>query len=475
MRFSIRALGIVSVIILARILVPEDFGIVAKASMIASFLELITIFGLEAALIQNQSATAKHYDTVWTIHVFRGTFIAAILAIVASPASKFFREEALGDIMFVYALAALLRGFINVGTVDFLKNLQFQKDFKFNLYGKLAGFTVTMIVAVIWRSYWAFVIGALAAAVTTLTASFAMSEYRPRFSLEKWRPLFNFSKWVFTAGLIQALSVKLDTFILSRFSTTESVGEYTVANEISGVASTELAMPIARATMPGLAKLNDDQEKFRATYTASLLVLLFIAVPTGVGISAVAEPITALVLGEKWADAAPLIEILALFGVARAVFAVSKSAYVSSGRVDVFAKLSIVNLTLRVVLLGAGFYMGGVIGLAWGVLISAVIQMFLTVMAQHYLALLHAGELLGQIWRVLAAAATMYISLKVLWPLIDILGDTLLAIDLLLEVMIGAMVYFSSLSLFWLVSRNRQGPEAIVLAFLKQKLGSQGE
>lgn len=470
MRLSIRALGVVSVIILARILVPEDFGIVAKASMIASFLELITRFGLEAALIQNQAATTEHYDTVWTVHAIRGAIIAVVLAIVAYPAANFFREVALGEVMFVYALAALIRGFINVGTVDFQKDLQFDKEFRFNLYGKLVGFTTTMIVAIIWRTYWAFAIGILAAALTRLASSFVMSRYRPGFSLAQWRSLFDFSKWVFTAGLINAMSDKLDMFILSRFSATETVGQYTVANEISGFASTEVAMPIARATMPGLAKLNSDRDKFRSTYTASMLVMLFIVVPAGAGVSAVSEPLTALVLGEKWAAAAPLIEILAFFGIARAVFAISKSAYVSSGRIDVFAKLTFIQLVLRVTLLAAGYYLGGVIGLAWGVLIAAVLQMIVTCAAQHILALLHVGELVRHVWRVLAAAAMMYVSLKTIWPQVYMFGDESRALALLAEVTFGAIVYFVSLSLFWLASRDLQGPEAIVIKFLKQKL-----
>ena len=80
MRFSMRILGVVSIIILARILVPEDFGIVAKAAMIATFLEMVTAFGLDAALIQNRDATHEHYDTVWTIHVARALVISLVLA-----------------------------------------------------------------------------------------------------------------------------------------------------------------------------------------------------------------------------------------------------------------------------------------------------------------------------------------------------------------------------------------------------------
>ena len=470
MRFSMRLLGIVSIIILARILVPEDFGIVAKAAMISSFLELITTFGLEAALIQNQSATAAHYNTVWTLHVIRGALIGAALAILAYPASQFFREPALNSILYFYALVSVIRGTVNVGTVDFRKKLEFDKDFRFNLYRKLAGFVATMIVAYIWRSYWAFVAGVLAASITALISSFFMSAYRPGFSLSEWRSLFQFSKWIFVSGIVSSISTKLDTFILSRLSTTEALGQYTVANEISGSASTEIAMPVARATMPGLAKVNNDPEQFRMIYTTSVLVLLFIAVPAGVGVSALAEDITSVVLGSKWSAVAPLIQILAFFGVARAVFSVSTSAYMSSGRVDILAKLSVVNLIMRIAFLGGGYYLGGILGLAWGVLGAALLQMLITLVTQHHIGLLELAKFVTQIWRVLVAAALMFAGVRLALPAFDVFAATWPVVALLAEVVLGAAIYAFALVVLWLLSWNRQGPEVIVFNYLKQRL-----
>ena len=140
MRLSIRALGVVSVIILARILVPEDFGIVAKAAMIASVLEMIMEFGLDAALIHNRKATSAHYDTVWTIHVIRGSVIALILVALAKPAAVFFHEPVLSVILLFYALSSFINGLHNVGVVDFRKNLEFDRDFRFSLYHKTVEF-----------------------------------------------------------------------------------------------------------------------------------------------------------------------------------------------------------------------------------------------------------------------------------------------------------------------------------------------
>ena len=470
MRLSLRAVGILSVIILARILVPDDFGIVAKASMIASFLELISEFGLTAALVQNQNATDDHYDTVWTIHVIRGALIGLILLVVAKPAAVFFREPVLTSILFFYALATFLDGLQNVGVVNFWKNLEFDLEFRFNLYKKIFSFAVTIGVAIAFRTFWAFVAGVVTGSLVGLALSFVMSSYRPRLRLCEWRSLFDFSKWVFIHGLVSSLSVKLDTFVLSRFSTTDAVGLYTVAHEIAGAASTELAMPIARAVMPGLSKLKDNSDKFRDTYTSSILILMILTLPAATGLAALSDPITLVVLGNKWLDASSLIKILAFFGIMRAVFAMSSSAFMSSGKVKTFAQLSIFNLCLRTVGLSGGFMLNGLIGLAWGAVIASMIQMTVSTIIQDRLALLGLRDLLNWIWRPLAASILMFLVLtwsvnELVWQEVENLG-----LSLLYHVIIGAMLYLFFLWAMWRLSGDHGGPEVVVGRFLKAKI-----
>ncbi len=469
MRMSIRMLGMISVIVLARLLVPEDFGVVAKASMISSFLEMIATFGLEAALIHHQRAVAAHYDTVWTIHVIRGAVIALLLTLLAFPAADFFREPALAQILWFYALVAILNGLQNVGVVDFRKHLKFDKDFRFSLYRKLAGFFITIVVAYVWRSYWAFVIGAVGASATALVVSFLMSPYRPTFTLKEWRSLFDFSKWIFLIGLISSISGKLDTFILSRFSSTAAVGRYSVSYELAGSASTEIAMPIARATMPGLAILNEKPDEFREMYRRTIALLMLIAVPAGLGLAAVAEPLTLVVLGEKWRAAGQLIEILAFYGMVRAVFALSSSAFQSSGKVKLLSHLMVTNLVLRCIFLPAGFWLGGVSGLARGVLFVGVIQLVLYLVVQQALGFLRIAILAQDVWRVLLAGAVMYAGLVVMLPQTGWLDGMTTAVALVVQIALGAALYLSALAIAWTASGKKEGPESAAWSYVRRR------
>lgn len=469
MRMSTRLIGVISIVILARVLVPADFGIVAQASMFYSFIELITALGLETALIQNQAAVRDHYDTVWTLNVMRGLVNAILLAAVAYPASIYLHEPRLHSVIYFYAMASLVQGFANVGTVDFRKGLDFNRDFLFALWSKLAGFVVSIGVALIWRNYWAFVAGVLSGTSTTVATSYLMSSYRPRFSLSMWRPLFHFSKWVLGAELFGAVSTKLDVFILSRFSSVESVGVYTASYEIAGTPSTEIAMPVARALMPGLSKVGNDPEKFRSLYLSTMGLVLLIAIPAGIGVSVLAAPITHVLLGDKWTDAVALIQILAIFGITRAVFAVSASAYISFGRVDLLAKVSLANLVINCIGITIGVYLGGTNGVALGVLAASFCQLTLTLLVQMRIGILDGIGLIGRSWRVVAAGIVMGTTLT-LWHGGLAFTRYPTIVLLFIEVGLGAAVFCTVVALLWRLSPGVHAPERVLVEYISARL-----
>lgn len=470
MQLAIRLLGIVSVLILARLLVPEDFGIVAKAAMLQGILELLTTFGLDSALISDQKATRAHYNTVWTLNVLRGFGIAGILAASAYPAAVFFNEPKLDTVIYCYAGVTALRGFVNVGIVDFRKLLTFNRDFTFNVLVKVSSFVATIAFALVWRNYWAFVVGVAVGAAVSVLASFRMSSYRPLLTLSEWRPLFHFSKWMLVSSFAGSISSKLDTLVLSRFAPTASLGFYTVSYEIASAPSSELAMPVARAVMPGLAVLNETRGQFAGMYERALSLVLFLAIPAACGMSVLARDITEVALGDQWLDAAALIQILAFVGIFRAVMSLSTAGYISFGRVDVLAKVSMVGLVLRAACLFAGWVWGGVEGVAWGVLASSALYAGCTLFTQRALGMLGLGSLLRRTWRTSAAAAVMFALLSQITP--DQISAWIGAgpvIGLLTAVLGGVCIFCACLFGLWTLSSRSDGPEALVVDYMRSR------
>ena len=157
--FVDRSVGVVSTLILARLLVPADFGIVAMAWSFIFIAELLAAFGFDVALIQKQDATRRHFDTAWTMNVSLGAVILIMMLVAAGPVSRFYDQPAVFWVICALAWSPLIAGFENIGVVAFRKDLDFRKEFAYQIIRRLVGFAVTIPLALLMRNYWALVIG----------------------------------------------------------------------------------------------------------------------------------------------------------------------------------------------------------------------------------------------------------------------------------------------------------------------------
>ena len=173
MRLAIRFIGMISTIILARLLVPADFGLVAMATMIYGFIETMSQFGFDVVLIQKQDADREYYDTAWTLSIIRGLVTALILFAGAGFAADFFGDQRLVHIIYVLCFVASISNFANIGIVDFRKDMHFGKDFQYLVGVKLCSFIVTLVLAFTLRTYWALVIG-IASSTVALSSTVAV-------------------------------------------------------------------------------------------------------------------------------------------------------------------------------------------------------------------------------------------------------------------------------------------------------------
>ncbi len=467
-RFAVRFIGLISLVILAKILGPEDYGLVGKAAVIYGFLAMLSELGLEAALITNQKATPDHYSTAWTIHVLRGIIIAVILAVVAQPASVIMNEERLELIIYCYAGISFFDGFYNIGVVDFRKNMTFSKDFYFSLYQKLTSFVVTVAVAYIWQTYWALVIGLAAGQIAQIISSFWMSPMRPRLTLREFNSLFDFSKWMLVNEVVNAISIKVDAFLISVYSTTANVGLYNMSSEISSVPSTEIAMPVARACTPSFSKIRDDFQEFAKMYVDTLSIVLVIVIPAATGMAMLAEPIVLVALDDKWLDAVPIIQVLSIYGLIGSAMPTFISAMLASNRPDILTKLSILSVFYTVGILLFAILQFGFMGLIWGVVISSVIRVAIAQSIARNMKILSVRRLFLNLWRAGIANCAMIYGLFYLSGFDSPMFEGWLLIELILKIVAGAVIYGATIALLWRLSSKVDGPEKSILSVISR-------
>ena len=464
MRWSIRGIGLISTIILARLLVPADFGLVAMAMLLVGLLDTLVAFGVDIALIQREKVARSHFDTAWTIQVLQGIFIGVTLVICAPLAARYFDDVRIIPLIYVIAIGATAQGFTNIGIVAFRKNLNFVREFWFMVGRKLVTFVVTIGIAFWLRNYWALAVGMVTGRLLGVLLSYMMHHYRPKFSLEAVKDIWSFSQWMLLINIGNYIGEKIDEFIVGGIANARKLGLYTISSEISSLPTTEILYPISRALFPGYAKLVSNHERLASAYLNVIGFIAIFAIAAGIGLSLVAHDLIQILLGDKWLDAAPLIQWLAIFGIFRAIYGQAGNVLIVLGHIN---RLAIIIWIQIIVLVPLAVYMGthyGLVGIAEIKNLVAVLEMGMIFAALCNTGLVNIKQILGRIWRPTIAGVVMAVAVSVLHDetiSIAVLG-------LLRDVGIGAVTYTASLLLLWRLSGRPNGAERFILGKLSE-------
>lgn len=462
-----RSIGLVSTVILARLLSPDDFGLVAIATAFLGLLVLLTSFSFDVALIQNQHAGRELYDTAWTFNVIFAVILTLLLVMTAIPLSMFYNEVRLEKILYVLAFSTLFGGFSNIGPVAFRKDLQFHKEFYFLLAKKLMGFTVCMILAFTLRNYWALVWGSFAGKLLEVLLSYRVHPYRPKFCLKGRKELFGYSMWLFINNIIFFTYHRMADFIISKVLGSHALGVYSIAYEISSLPTTELVAPINRAVLPGYSKMAHDPQAMRQGFLNVLSMIALCAIPAGVGIALVADLMVPVVLGAKWDEAIPLMKILAISGVFTALQTNTGSLYMALGKPRYLTYMALFNLVVLfipplIILLD----LHGIIGVAEAYLFSNIISLPINLFLASRLIGLKIIPIFSVLWRPVFSVGLMAVTNIYTEDCIYIYEITIDEMRLCIEVLVGAMTYMLSVVLLWMLCRCPDGAEM----FLYEKI-----
>lgn len=462
-RFALRFIGLISTVILARLLTPADFGIVALAATVTAALQMWTAFGFELVLIREENPTPERYSAVWTLSVLRGLLIAAATLAIAPWASDFLNEPRLAQVFPVIALAPLIQGFHNVGIVDFRKHLEFDREFHYLVTARVLEFVVTLALALWWRSYWALIAGMVMSQVFKLVLSYTMHPFRPRPTLAGVRSIISFSSWLLMNGILQFIINKSDKLFVARLVGTAEVGLYSIAYEVSNLATSELIMPIRRVMLPGFSKVLGDRKALRRLYLDAFGLMILLGAPIAAWIAAVAEPLVAVVLGDQWGAVVPLLQILAVCGVIRVIGANSAPLFVAIGKPYITTVRLVITAAVAVPLLYYLTAAHGAFGTALAVTATAVLSQALNVFAAARELQTGLSMVLAQMWRTVLASSLMY---AIVTELITALpAETWLenAAALIAAAIAGGLTLVGASLALWIAGGRSEGPEAIVM------------
>ena len=418
-RWGERLLDLVSIVVLARLLSPEDFGLVAIAASIVAIVEGLSDFDVNKALIRirgdalagdpagpvaGQSDTDRSlYDTAWTLSALRGLLSALLMMAIAALLT----DSRIAAVLFALAWSPLLKGLSNPRFVTFERDLVYSRLAWLTLGARSVAFAVTLGIAVIYQSYWALVVGILAGALMSTLLSYALRPYRPRVSLTRFSEILAFSGWMSLTTLVTTLSMETDKIIVGRLLGVADAGLYFMTQRIGVLPTRELISPLQRILFPSFSEIAEDRERLRRVVIESINVLGSLSLPAGCGFALVANDFVPLALGEQWLQAVPLLMILTPFLGLRGTLSMALPCVMALGETRLLFRVSAVYALVHVPVFIAGTALFGLLGAIGSIVLAGMFYSYLNAWLLRRALDVSPGEIMQQLRRPFAAAATM--------------------------------------------------------------------
>jgi lipopolysaccharide exporter len=463
-----RVFGLVSVAIVARVLTPTDFGVVAVAMTVVAAVELTSAFGFDWALVRYRELSADHLNTAWTLRVLMGLGSFVALGLLGPPAAAFYRLPPLRSVLLVLGLASFVGSLENIGTVYFRREFAFHKEFLLRVSTKLSGFVVTIALALVYRSYWALVVGTLALRASSMVVSYLLHPFRPWPTLVHARELLGFSSWLLLGNIVGYCRERFSSMYLGRVFGPHVTGLFAVAWELSSVPLTAVAGPINRVAY---SKYSEDIRANRSlthSYLEIASLIWMISLPMCAGLIAVAPEVVRLLLGPKWEGAEIIVSLFSVSAAFGVVTANTHYVYWALGHSRVTATLTAVGASIIIVGTILCSHLVGYKGAAIATAIASAMLAPLNFTMLRRDAGIRFADLWARVWRVALGASVMLIVLVAALPRSTHGTASAAALLLLIKVVGGAALYIAAVAGMWLACGRPEGPERRTLQLVLQ-------
>ncbi len=320
-RISTRLISLLRTIVLARVLSPFYFGIYGIATLVLSLLEILTETGINVVLIQKKDHIDDFIDSAWVVSIARGIIISLLICVLSFPIANFFSSPQSQQILVLISLVPLIRGFINPATVKFQKDLKFSTEFWFRFVVFFADAATALIFSLLLRNAYGMVIGLIVGALLEVILSFLIARPIPtlRLNMERVKEVINKGKWITGAGIFHYLFRQGDDIVVGKLLGEASLGVYQVAYKVSTLPISEITDVFGKVVFPVYTKISSDRARLKRAFLKTTAVISVLALISGIVIFVFAPWIVTVVLGEQWAQAIPVLRVLALFGVIQAI------------------------------------------------------------------------------------------------------------------------------------------------------------
>ncbi len=380
-KYSTMLINFISGIILARLLMPEDFGAIGMLLIFMSLAQVFIDAGFDSALKQKKQPTQTDYSTVFYFNLGLSVILYVLLFISASAIADFYRMPILCDVLRVQGLILFIYAFNIIQRNQIRKNLKFKTLSKITITSSLISLIVTVIMAYMGFGVWALVAQNFLGALIPCVFFWLTMNWRPTwdFSWKSFKELFGFGFYMFLTHLFTTFSQRITSLLVGRWYDPATMGYYTKASALSKYATLSVAGVMIQTTYPLYAAVQDDKERLVNIVKQVTLTLAYITVPLLSLLFLIAEPLIVLLYSDRWLPSVPYFQILCIGGIAGCLLSVNQQTIAAIGKSRVFFMWTIIKESVGIAFQIIGLIVWGMYGLLIGKVLASWFSYFVNI------------------------------------------------------------------------------------------------
>lgn len=358
-RFINHAIRMASIIVLARLLTPNDFGLVAMVTSISAFLEIFCRLGLTDATIQRSAINHNQISTLFWINLAFSFFLMALFIIASPLIAWFYGEPKIKLIAIITSLGFIFSGLSTQHLALLKRKMQFFKYTVNEVVGTIISVGVAIVMALKGFGYWAIVARPIISTMSTVAGGWLLCQWRPGLPAfgTGVRPMLKFGMNILGSYTVNYFSQNLDKILIGRFFGAKSLGYYNKAFQLFVAPITQLTIPLTSVAVATLSRLNDEPKKYLNYYLKSLSLLAFVGMPMSIYLALNSQDIILFLLGDQWIKTAKIFSVFSIGIGIQLILATNGWLHISLGKTEKWLRWNIVGsiVTIIAFLIGLKF------------------------------------------------------------------------------------------------------------------------
>ncbi len=323
-------------VLLARLLAPVDFGLLAMTAVFTGFADLFSDFGFSSALIQRKEIEDRHYSSVFWLNLGLGILLAGLAVAAAPLVSRFYHEPRLASIMMVISISFPLASLSLVQRAALTRAMEFRSLGLIDTGTAIVSGGIAIVLAMRGFGVWSLVWQLLLSSVLTVLATWWVTGWRPQWSFDRaaLADLFGFSANLTGFSLINYWFRNGDNMVVGKYFGSAALGIYARAYNLMLLPLTQITYVVSKVMFPALSRMQDDKARVRSVYLRSIALIALITFPLMLGLLVVADHFVLAIYGNAWAGVIPILRMFCVLGLVQSISSTAGSIYQSQGRTD---------------------------------------------------------------------------------------------------------------------------------------------